>query len=326
MAHEIESMFFVGETPWHGLGQRVDSEITTGEAIKKAGLDWSVRTEPVYCKLDRGIVGLDGQPIRQETKAPAQAVVRDNGTVLGVVGERYHPLQNTDAFGFFDKFIEAGEVNLETAGSLQDGRKIWVLARVKDGDRPVIGDDIVRSYIMLSNSHDGTTAVRVGFTPVRIVCANTLAAAHNSSNSALIRVKHTASVKFNLDLIRDTMNTARRSFEANADQYAMLARKEISQKDVLAYIQKVFDVEGKSPDEISPRMRNQIDKVLYLAEYGRGQRELKGMTLWKLYNGMTEFLTHQVTDDADRRYASLWFGANADKNKKALETALTMVA
>jgi len=326
MSHQIESMFFVGETPWHGLGNRIDDAPSIADGIKKAGLDWSVRTEPVYCKIDRGLVGIDGKPLLQETKAPAQAVIRDNGAVLGVVGERYHPLQNIEAFNFFDRFIEAGEASLETAGSLSDGKKIWVLARIKDGDRDVTANDTVRAFIMLSNSHDGTTAVRVGFTPVRIVCANTLAMAHNNGASALMRVKHTASVKANLDLIRETMVVARRSFEANVEQYAALARKELNQKDVLTYVQRVFEIEGKTPDDISSRMTNQIEKVLYLAEYGRGQQGTKGMTLWKLYNGMTEFLTHEVTENADKRYASLWFGANGDKNKKALDIALAMVA
>lgn len=327
MSHEIESMFFVGQTPWHGLGTRVDHTISISEAIEAAGLNWKVKTQPVFTKIDAGIVGLNGQPVMSEIKAPAQAVIREtDNTVLGVVGERYTPLQNDHAFDFFQPFIDAGEVSLETAGSLSDGKKIWVLARIKDGDVSIKGDDAIRSFLMLSNSHDGTTAVRVGFTPVRIVCANTLAMAVADKGSALMRVKHTASIRSNLDLIRNTVNVARRQFEASAEQYRRLANTDINQRDVLTFVQKFFDIEGKQMDEISTRTQNQINTVLQLSEFGRGSDLTKGMTLWKLYNGVTEFLTHEVSDNADKRYNSLWFGGNADKNKKALEILLAMAA
>lgn len=313
MAHAIESMFYVGETPWHGLGQKLGEAPTTAEAIKQAGLDWSVKTVPLFTA--------EGKPV------PSQATIREtDGSVLGVVGQRYHVLQNEKAFEFFDPFVSSGLVNLETAGSLSDGKRVWILARIASGsDVGIVGDDAIRKFIMLSNSHDGTTSIRVGFTPVRIVCANTLAMAHNSESSALIRLRHTASAGQNLTNLREVMNLANQSFEATAEQFRTLARYDISAKDLRAYVKTVLGHAATPDDQLSSRATNQIDQVEQLFSIGRGQ-DLPGVrgTVWAAYNAVTEYLTHAATDDADKRYSSLWFGGNAQRNTVALVEALKL--
>src|SRR5262249_51406745 len=182
MAHQLEvingkaSMFFVGKLPWHGLGQQLPGRPTVREAITASGLDWDVELVPL-------VTGDSHAP------APARAVRRARDqSVLGVVGMQYRALQNMDAFTWFSPFLDTGLAALHTGGGLCDGKKVWLLARI-EREPLVIGEgDEIQKFVLLSNSHDGTTSVRVGFTPIRVVCANTLALAHaDRAGSKLIR-------------------------------------------------------------------------------------------------------------------------------------------
>lgn len=314
MSHEIESMFFVGETPWRNLGNRLIDAPSCAEAIKQAGLDWAVKTVPLFLA--------DGTKV--ET---AKATVRDTDSrVLGVVGSRYCPLQNSEAFSFFDPFVQSGLVNLETAGSLRDGQRIWILARIaENSDMDIGAGDAVRKFLMLSNSHDGTLSVRVGFTPIRVVCANTLAGAHNSAESQLIRLKHHASVAKNLEQMREIINLANRSFEASAEKYRFLASKKINQDDLRKYVKIVLGHEKTEDDDLSTRASNQIDQIENLFRNGRGSNLVTADgTFWGAYNAVTEFMSHHQTENADKRYSSLWFGANSKRNTDALELAVEL--
>lgn len=316
MAHEIESMFFLGETPWHGLGNRVLEAPSVGEALRQAGLDWSVGLKPIFMA--------DGREV------PGKATVRESdNSILGVVGPRYRPLQNVDAFNFFNPLVESGLVTLETAGSLSEGKRVWVMARINDNsDLKIVGDDVIRKFILLSNSHDGTTAVRCGFTPVRVVCANTLAMAHNDGESAIVRLRHSKSVVANLESLREVMNLANQSFEATAEQFRQLASKQISRADLERYVKVCLDEQADAKlADLSKRKQNQIADIATLFETGRGM-ELAGVkgTVWAAYNAVTEYLTHNAGHNADSRYNSLWFGANATKNADALKEALALAA
>lgn len=317
MAHQIEQMFSVGETPWHGLGQIISDAPDVKTGIQLAGLDWSVATRPLYMA--------DG------TEVPThKCVVRSTDQAqLGVVGDRYVPLQNAAAFDWFNPFLESGLATLETAGSLAGGKRVWILARIVDkgSDVGIVGDDAVRKFIMLSNGHDGTLAVRAGFTPVRIVCANTLAMAHGDKGSQLIRLRHSASVVKNLNSLREIMDAANAQFEATAEQFRALARYDINQKDLRDYVKIVLGYEATKDDDLSTRAENQISNVIGLFENGRGNN-LAGVrgTAWAAYNAVTEYLSHETSANADARYTSLWFGANANKNKLALDTALELIA
>jgi len=162
MAHEIESMVYVGETPWHGLGKKIpeSKKLSICEAIAAAGLDWKVEKRHLfteYCGIPSHF-----------------AVCRStDNQVLGLVGLDYTPLQNSEAFSWFQPFLDTQMATIETAGSLKSGQKVWVLAKILDSQGSLNGDR-VDHYILLSNAHDGSIPVRVGFTPIRVVCNNTL--------------------------------------------------------------------------------------------------------------------------------------------------------
>jgi len=313
MAHEIETMAYFQQTPWHGLGTALEADdlYDWPKTCDKAGLAWDVELVP--------LVTADTQ-----AKVQNKAVRRStDGLILGVVGQRYAVLQNKEAFNWFQPFLDAKEAALHTAGSLRNGSRIWVLAKLNRSPLVIGPGDEVEKFILLSHGHDGSLAVRVGFTPVRVVCQNTLSMAHGSDASKLIRIKHTKDVHENLANIREVMDVANTEFEATAEQYRRLARKSINQADLRRYVKKVLKVEDDQ--EGSTRLKNIMEEIVGLAEAGRGNElaSVRG-TFWTAYNGVSEWLTYNRGNSQGNRLNSLWFGDSASLNCRALETALVM--
>ncbi len=311
MAHLIENMMAVGRAPWHGLGTVLDNPPTVEEAIRLAGLDWKVDLRPVFLA--------DGRP------APAYATVRaSDERLLGVVGPQYRPLQNSDSFEFFQPFLDLGEASIHTAGSLAGGKRVWVLAKLNRAPLSIAAGDDVEKYLLLSNSHDGTLAVRVGFTPVRVVCANTLAMAHGSDASKLIRVRHTAGTLRSLAAIRDVMETANQEFEATAEQYRLLVRRDICAADLRKYVKQVFTIPEDRGQE-TPQQRRLLERIGELFDAGQGNAmpSVRG-TLWAGYNAVTEYLGVERGKTQESRLNSLWFGDSARLNQQALCAALAL--
>jgi len=196
MPANVETMAFAGATPWHGLGTPLEQAdlFDWQKTCETSGLAWSVELVP--------LVTSDNQ-----TKVDRNAVRRSSdGRILGTVGPRFTVLQNRDAFKWFQPFLEAKEAALHTAGSLCEGSRVWVLAKLQRDPLVIAEGDEVEKYLLLSHGHDGSLAVRCGFTPIRVVCQNTLSLAHGSQASKLIRVKHTKDMHQNLENIRTVMN------------------------------------------------------------------------------------------------------------------------
>lgn len=368
-----ESMMFRGELPWHGLGVRVTGIPTWQEAIAAAGLDWTVKTQPLALRVrdDNAMVPMqyqtgdhpiqayptvcpacggsvqDSGDLRQRRCAKmteqggegcgwtqtvtdfvlgddvpeARAVVRStDNRVLGVVGPDWTPLQNVDAFRWFDPFVEKGLASYWTAGSLHRGEVVWVLAKLEQG-ASIVENDSVAKFILLSNAHRGGTSARVGFCPIVVVCANTLQMAHEHAGSKLIRVRHTESVKENLEALRDIMNVANQEFEATAEQYRILALTDIVEADLKRFVRTTFFSEAVAGEEkVGTRI---LDAVLKLYEEGRGASE-RGHNLWRAYQAVTEFLTWGRGRTPDSRLTSAWFGDSAKLNLRALKLALDL--
>lgn len=310
--HEVENMFAVGEAPWHRLGTVLGKAPDIDTGLRLAGLDWQVGLEPVFLA--------DG------SRAPAMATVRNTDRrILGIVGPRYRPLQNADAFGFFEPLVRSGEVSLESAGSLRDGQRVWVLARINRAPEVVVreADDIVRPFLLVANGHDGSLALRVGFTAVRVVCANTLATSIEPRVSRLLRVRHHARAADALVAIRDTLDLAMAQFRASSDQYRLLAQRKVSVADLRRYVIRVLRPHAEPTVEGDPY----IEQVIALCEAGRGNSHRAVMgTWWSAFNGLTEHLAHERGRDEDRRLDGLWFGEAAQLNRRALDVALEMAA
>ena len=314
MAHLVESMMYVGKTPWHGLGTPIPEEkkISVREALVAAGLDWQVELRRIYTEKPEG---------------SAKAGILDHFAVcrasddafLGLVGMEYVPLQNEEALEWFQPFLDANEATLETAGSLKGGRQVWALAKIRDGNMDVGSSDPVAHYILLSNAHDGSIAVRVGFTPIRVVCNNTLSLAHHSKASQLLRVRHTRDLHYNLELVREIMNVAGREFSATVEQYRKLRKRGIDAAGLERYIRIVFALpDDKGGKELIPN-------IIHLFENGRGSKEA-GRTCWGAYNAVTEYLNYFRGRSQDNTLSSLWFGEGAHINRQALKVALKIAA
>ena len=359
MAHELEinadgsaRMFFVGDKPWHGLGMELDAPPSIEDAIKLAGLDWTVATHNLHAN-----VGLNADGTVRQVATNQKAVIRSGDfKVLGVVGEDYTPVQNADAFAFFQPAIEAGFVTLETAGSLREGSRVWVMARIKDTTHDIVAGDPINGYFLLSNSHDGTLAVRCGFTGVRVVCANTLSLAHHNDKSRLIQVRHTKNVSKGLEKLKEIVDWQRGQFAATAEQLRALASYNVDSETLAAYVKEVFapEIEARKPSEnnvtsitaaLTPKGRvrksaeqSANDSFGKLTEtitplfegvgaggQGNNMAGVRG-TMWAAYNAVTGYLSHERGRSNDTRLDSLWFGNAGKTNQRALEVALKMAA
>lgn len=197
------------------------------------------------------------------------------------------------------------------------------MAKLNRDPLVVAPGDEVEKYLLLSHGHDGSLAVRVGFTPIRVVCQNTLSMAHGSDASRLIRIKHTKDVHRNLADIREVMDAADAEFTATAEQYRLLAGRSINQADLRRYVKKVLKIEEDATP--STRTRNVMEEIIGLCEAGRGNDlpSVRG-TYWAAYNGVSEYLGYQRGRNQQSRLDSLWFGDSAGLNRHALETALAM--
>ena len=308
MPANVETMFYTGATPWHGLGEKLEEAPTISEAIEASGLNWEVGT--------KDLVTVDGQEV------PARATYRkSDNSILGVVGPRYVPLQNKDAFEWFQPFVDAGECSLHTGGSLSDGQKVWVLAQLNRDPSEIVSGDEVQKFILLSNSHDGTTAIRVGYTPIRVVCVNTLAFAHNDKNSKLLRIRHTQSAQGKLDNVRDIMDNINAQFEATAEQYRFLASRDFNQRDVQKYVKVLLGIDKKPEEDIKTRTRKIMDEILGTIEGPKQSMPGVHGTWWAAYNGFNEYLNYTKGRNTNNRLESLWFGQNGTDNNKALNLA-----
>ncbi len=314
MSHEVEKMVFAGATPWHGLGTEIDDVTTFWDAFQLAGLDWQVETKPLFME--------NGEAVK------AQASVRQSdGRVLGVVGPRWTPLQNKDAFKVFEPLVDSGDLKLHTAGSLRGGERVWVLCQLGLENTEIVKNDEIAKFALLSNGHDGKLAVHFGFTPIRVVCANTEAMARGSQASKLIRVRHHRFVKNNVEKLRDIMNLANQEFETTAEQYRFLASRSINSSDLEKYVKIVLDVQGKEDDDISTRTKNIIGTIEELFVDGQGNDLPQvACTYWAAYNAVTEYLNYTKGRNAENRMDSLWFGQNGNLSHKALDTALALAS
>jgi phage/plasmid-like protein (TIGR03299 family) len=348
MSHEVETMFSVGSTPWHGLGTVLNAEtvLSSREAIVASGLDWRAETRSL------GFHDAAGTWI----PSGANAVVRstDGRILCSHIGESYQPLQNEDAFAFFDAYVMRGDATYETAGSLRGGSVVWVLAKLDNGTFDVTKGDAVESYVLLSNSHDGTTAVRAGFTPTRVVCANTLAMAHAQGRQSLHSARHTSGMMGNLGAIGDAIASARQAFASTADAYRFLASKQVRAADITTFVSNVFattdtanaqakraskaqakavaampvGVLGLAPaggfaaNDASESGARVLPVITRLFESGRGNAG--GGSYWHLYNALTEFLQYERRGTAESRLESLSFGNGASQSRRGLEYAMRM--
>ena len=337
MGHEIEtinnkpSFFCVKNPAWHNLVKPLPEAPSIKDAMDLAGLNWTVSLHDMY-RLG------DADPITNQPsfhKAKTRMVVRDSdGQRLGEVGRTYQPLQNADAFNFFEPFVTSGEVKLESGGSLFNGERIFILGKLNQDDSVIVPGDSVKKYVLLANGHDGLMSVFAGFTPIRVVCWNTLSMSFTNKKSALIRIRHSSNVVENLENVREIMNLANQQFEATAEQYRFLASKKINNDDLKKYIKVIFKTKDREEDDEVAKSAEEDAKMdsrlienkimpIYEAGYGATIPGVAG-TLWGAYNAVSNFLQWSRGRSLDGRLDSVWFGQSKNVLKTAFDVATTM--
>lgn len=323
MPHELyiengrASMFYVGQEPWHGLGTKLDGPATSAEAIRAAKLAWEVVKKPL-CAVEDGI----SLPLSRRF-----AVVRHDlwgkpeCRVLGIVGENYTPLQNREAFEFLDPIVGKGEAIYHTAGALRQGERVWILAKLPSDIR-VIGDDIAEKYLLLSNSHDGESSVQIKFTPIRVVCQNTLTMALRQGPT--VRVAHQKDVRQRLREAEKLLGLIHRRFDEIGQIFQAMTRYPINSDQLGEYLKLVFPTPSDPDDEPAfRRVREDRLRAQYFFANGSGN-QAKGVsgTLWAAYNGVTEYIDHHLTRQTpDRRLDSIWFGGGYMIKARAFRVA-----
>ena len=299
--------------PWHGLGQDVIGLMTSEEALDKAGLNFKAEKKEMFTQIGTDII-----PIPD-----AYAVVRsDNNAILGTVGAQYSPIQNTDAFKFFDDLVSEKQAMYETCGALGVGEKIWIMAKLPDDI--IVKADKVETYLLLSNSHNGTTALTAQFTPVRVVCQNTLNLALKGATHK-IKIRHSQNAQARLEMAHELLGITKKVYKHTNELFTAMSEKFVTPTDVRAYLDGVFKVKEKAVTGKKPnaRMSNMIGQCEELFKKGEGN---KGETLWDLYNGVTEFFDHHRSlKNNENRWVSSMFGSGVETKERAFELAEAML-
>lgn len=323
MSANVQSMMYVGERPWHGLGNRIKAAATAAEAIVEAGLDWRVTEGDLYLK--------DGTAVPSH-----KAIIReDDLTQLGVVGKDWCPLQNKEAFSFFDAVVGAKEAIYHTAGALGHGERVWILAKV-NGLVQIVGNDVAEKYLLLANAHDGSLAVTMMFTPIRVVCQNTLnlaIGARNLEQPGKYKLRHTAALGTRINDVREALGIVNARFDLFGELARRMAVTQLTSEAVKGYFRNVTGAEAKLAEgkEISTRSENIMEELSRLFETGRGA-DLPGAkgTAWGAFNAVAEYVDYTRATKSNgvgkemKRAESLLFGSGAVLKQKAWDQALVL--
>lgn len=275
MAALVENMMYVREKPWHGLGTKVDKAPTSADALHLAGLDWTVEQKNIQ---------LCGGSKIQNYKANVRS---SDGQVLGIVSDRYRIVQNKDAFEFTDSII-GGDVRYETAGSLNGGRKIWLLAKLPETE---IAGDKTEPYMVFSNTHDGSGAIRVAMTPIRVVCNNTLNLALDSAKRAW-SVRHTGDLNSKMHEARVCLKMANAYMGALAERADRLANTTVTRDQLNMILDELFPMDESSTEREKQGVKKLRDEfmVCYFAPDILKFRN----TAWGVVNAISDMVTHNA--------------------------------
>jgi phage/plasmid-like protein (TIGR03299 family) len=308
MVNGKAQMAYAGDTPWHGLGTKVPADLTPTQMLEAAGLDWSVSKVPAYAKVGGKNVAI-GQ----------SALVRSmDNAILDVVSDDWNPVQNQEAFEFFNDFVAAGDMEMHTAGSLRDGQIVWGLAKVKESFELFKGD-LIDSYLLFSNFHKYGFSTDVRFTPIRVVCNNTLTLSLNSKVERMAKISHRQ--VFNPDDVKGMLGIATNKLAQYKEMASFLGSKRYNDENIVEYFTRIFPVTGSG--EKKKEVSKNAQLALNVLETQPGAEYAAG-SWWQAFNAVTFLTDHVIGRSADTRLTSAWYGYNKGVKTKALETAVEM--
>jgi phage/plasmid-like protein (TIGR03299 family) len=336
MAAAVETMAYAGEVPWHGLGVKVDGNLTPEEMLVQAGLDWSVSKRDIFT-YDHA----DSDKSKDLIMAPNHSLlVRDSDNqIFGPCGPKFIPTQNRDAFTFFKKFTDAGNMSMSTAGSLKDGRQIWGLAEIDDSFT-LPGDDRVLGNLLVSVSHEWGKANEIRFTPIRVVCNNTLSMALADKSQPHFRMPHTK--VFDADLIlsaEQALGLASDRMKEYKEAAEYLCSRQYDENSVISYIADLMQPKLAMQQKILENTKNEkayAARASMLDEFqsapskvyealeqqpGANLKSSKG-TWWGAMNAVTFVVDHKWGHDRDAAMHNAWFGGRASLKTRAMTKAI----
>ena len=297
MAANVETMFYTREKPWHGLGTMVAEAPNSKDALRLAGLNWKVLQKPVYTENEELVQGY-------------KANVRDTDRkVLGVVTDRYKVIQNEEAFAFTDTLLGEG-VRYETAGSLQEGRRVWMLARLPR--EFIIGGERISPYMVFSNTHDGSGAVKTALTPIRVVCNNTLNLALRTAKRSWSMI-HTGDISGKIEEAKNTLLLADEYMTALGQEFENLRKIKLSEKQVLDYIKILLPME----ENYSLLQKRGVEKLradMKMRYFDAPDLKDVGNNGYRFVNAVSDFATHSTTRRKTANYKENIFARTADGN------------
>ena len=297
MSASVENMFYVRETPWHGLGTRVNEVLDSAAALEKAGLDWMVMQEKIYT------------PEKEEIYGYRANVRSSDRKVLGVVTERYKVIQNEEAFSFTDNLLGEG-VRYETAGSLQGGRRVWILAHMPR--EYIITGERISPYLVFTNTHDGSGAVRAAITPIRVVCQNTLNLALTTAERSWSMI-HTGNIQDKLQEAQNTLLMAENYMGALGKEIETLRMMKMSDEKMMEYIKLLLPMD----ESMSNQQKNGIQKLredMKIRIFDAPDLEAVGMNAYRFLNGVSDFATHAEPRRKTANYKENMFAKTIDGN------------
>lgn len=307
MPAEVETMAYFGEVPWHGLGTKLENIATAKEAIAAAGLDWEVELVSISV---RGKVLPDFHAVERTKDRKVYTIVRN----------RFAPIQNSEAFDLFDDVVGTKEAMYHTAGSLREGARVWILAKLNEA-LGVKGEQIDK-YVCLLNSHDGSSALQMFWTPVRVVCLNTLQMALSKASNKFY-TRHTTRYRDRIGLAKEILGMANTFYTDWSEKAKYLASTQLPAAEVPLLLNRAFALE-EAKDEYEKVWKPTLEamnKVKELVEVGRGMDnpDIRG-TKWAYFNAVAEYVDYYKKPRGSKEGARLnqaWFGSGADMKERA---------
>lgn len=327
MAHEIDfsnnqaNMAYVGETPWHGLGQRLSQGAPIDQWRVEAGLNWDAKRAQILFTEDN--IEEVANPILMQGESTI-LYRSDTKAQLGIVSPSYKIVQPGEVLEFFRDVVARGDMAIETAGSLDGGKKVWALAKTNQDFR-IMGQDKVEGYLLLATSFDGTLSTRAQFTSVRVVCNNTLQMSLKDAGGKGVSIPHSS--EFKADGVKIDLGILDGGFKLFEEQANVLANRRLTSKESMTYIMQVLTGEV-DPEKLSTRAANTVRGVhaLYMGKgMGASLRSAEN-TAWGALNAITEYVDHESGRNVNNRFRSAQFGKGAETKAKALDQALKLVA
>jgi phage/plasmid-like protein (TIGR03299 family) len=358
MAHLVDSMAFVGQTPWHGLGNQLAPKQPIEVWAEQAGMNWTIQESPVHfiavhesqAHLQHPLIQLKDSQLQQSLDqvlpfTDHKVLFRsDTREPLSVVSQRYHVVQPREILEFYRDLTEKSDFELETAGVLKGGRKLWALARTGQS-AAIKGKDVTNGYVLLATACDGTLATTAQFTSIRVVCNNTLAIALNEmagkgnkgssalSSQGIVKVPH--NTKFDAASVKQALGISVSSWDEYIYRLNLLSDRKVKPTEADHFLWDVFnDGSSRRNSNRAGNLGNgsfnerAINKTKTLFEgHGRGAMlQSAGGTAFGLLNSVTEFIDHErKAKSIDHRLDSAWFGTGAAIKQRALDLAIAMI-